>query len=219
MPCSGNEGGTERLTAWAQIGLLRAVCCPHSELSCFPGPDLGAVNKVRSHTAVSPDIKPTSCRSPKCPRGQVDTAPGLGFALVGWVRMGAPRAWQVLDVVLRALQCLQNKKQKKKKPKNRSKPQNKRFYGGASKSTAITLEQGPLFIPCSQPANTQAMPLQEGAGWALAALAEYIGAKGQLALGRKHPKELASVLGLSSAAPFPPASWTRRSKLCQRENS
>lgn len=73
--------------------------------------------------------------------------------------------------------------------------------------------------PCSQPANTQAMPLQEGAGWALAALAEYIGAKGQLALGRKHPKELASVLGLSSAAPFPPASWTRRSKLCQRENS
>lgn len=110
VPCSGNEGGTERLTAWAQIGLLRAVCCLHSELSCFPGPDLGAVNKVRSHTAVSPDIKPTSCRSPKCPRGQVDTAPGLGFALVGWVRMGAPRAWQVLDVVLRALQCLQKKK-------------------------------------------------------------------------------------------------------------
>lgn len=90
VPCSGNEGGTERLTAWAQIGLLRAVCCPHSELSCFPGPDLGAVNKVRSHTAVSPDIKPTSCRSPKCPRGQVDTAPGLGFALVGWVRKGGP---------------------------------------------------------------------------------------------------------------------------------
>jgi len=161
VPCSGNEGGTERLTAWAQIGLLRAVCCPHSELSCFPGPDLGAVNKVRSHTAVSPDIKPTSCRSPKCPRGQVDTAPGLGFALVGWVRMGAPRAWQVLDVVLRELQCLQKKKQ----PKNRSKPQNKWFYGGASKSTVITLEQGPLFIPApSQQTHRRCLCRREQAG-------------------------------------------------------
>lgn len=109
VPCRGDEGGTEQLTVSAQRGLMGAACCPHSEVICFAGPDLDAVNKVRSHIAFSPDIKPTSCRSPKCSPGQVDTALGLGFALVGWVRMGAPRARQVLDVVLRALQCLQTK--------------------------------------------------------------------------------------------------------------
>lgn len=89
-PCRGDDGGTEQLTARAQSGLLGPTCCPYSELSCFPGPELGAVNKVRSHVAVCPDIKPISCRSPKCPLGQVNTAPGLGFALVGGWERGHP---------------------------------------------------------------------------------------------------------------------------------
>lgn len=69
VPCRGDEGGTEQLTVSAQRGLMGAACCPHSEVICFAGPDLDAVNKVRSHIAFSPDIKPTSCRSPKCPPG------------------------------------------------------------------------------------------------------------------------------------------------------